>query len=238
MFNVSFVIPAYNEALIIGATIDAIIAAVGRDVHAEIIVVDNASTDDTYNVAACHPVRVIQEPRKGITNARQAGYMAAKYPWIACIDADTIIPPGWLDRARSGVGDPRVVAVTGPLRYLGLSPLVLAGIDLFYVGARVLHHTVGATIQGGNCLIKRSALDMVGGFDTSIEFYGEDTRTASLLSTVGKVKNDPKLWAYSSSRRLQEQGIMNTAWTYAVNYMAVSLKGKPATREYEDYRGK
>jgi glycosyltransferase involved in cell wall biosynthesis len=69
----------------------------------EVIVVDNASTDDTAKVAlACwpagHPVplRVEPEPKPGLTYARQRGFAAARYDLVSFIDDDNWVCPEWV----------------------------------------------------------------------------------------------------------------------------------------------
>ena len=78
--KISFVVPAYNEQALLGRSLLAIreeIARAGLKLgeEAEIIVVNNASTDNTRAVAlAVEGVRVVDEPRKGLVQARWSGF--------------------------------------------------------------------------------------------------------------------------------------------------------------------
>ncbi|MFP5282884.1 MAG: glycosyltransferase family 2 protein, partial [Actinomycetes bacterium] len=75
--RLSVVVPAHDEADFLPATL----ASLARQDFAggfEVIVVDNASTDDTAAVAARHGARVVTEPRPGVCAARQAGTLAAR----------------------------------------------------------------------------------------------------------------------------------------------------------------
>jgi glycosyltransferase involved in cell wall biosynthesis len=235
--SISFVIPAYNEEALIGACIDSINAEIDRSgIKAEVIVVDNASTDATGLIALKYFATVVFESNKGITRARQAGYKYATNEWVANIDADSVIPEEWFERVRNELDDPGVVAVSGPLRFKGLPAITQLGISAFYFLARSLHRNFGAMLQGGNCLIRKSALDEIGGYDTSIEFYGEDTRTAALLSKIGEVRYVTGMWIWSSARRLQKEGIVTTAWRYTTNYFWVTLRGRAFTETYKDIR--
>ena len=94
--KISFVVPAYNEEACLPRTLEAIIAEVKRaQCTAEIIVVNNASTDNTRQTAETYPgVVVIDEPAKGLVRARSAGYHVATGDLIANIDADTILTEG------------------------------------------------------------------------------------------------------------------------------------------------
>ena len=74
--RLSFVVPAYNEEAYLPACLESIVAQTRELGDAvEVIVVNNASTDRTREVALAVPgVRVVDEPRKGLTFARQAGF--------------------------------------------------------------------------------------------------------------------------------------------------------------------
>ena len=81
--TISFVVPAYNEEKNLGWTLHAIIAEIKRSgCVAEVIVVNNASTDRTAEIAACFPeVIVVDEPEKGLVQARRAGSCAPPGGW-------------------------------------------------------------------------------------------------------------------------------------------------------------
>jgi len=98
---VSFVVPAYNEAVLIRSCLAAITAEVSRTgCRAEIIVVNNGSTDGTRRIALSTPgVKVIDEPQRGLVQARRVGCLAAEGEYIANIDADTVLAEGWLQTA-------------------------------------------------------------------------------------------------------------------------------------------
>ncbi len=96
-FEVSVVIPAYNEAGRIAAAIDCVRA---QSVSAaEILVVDDGSTDATAEVATAHGARVVSKVNGGLSSARNAGVRAARSEWIAFLDADDRWWPEKLARA-------------------------------------------------------------------------------------------------------------------------------------------
>lgn len=245
--KVSFVIPAYNEEQRLPELLASLEAELARGSYdAEVIVVNNASTDRTAEVARSYPwVRVVDEPRKGMVRARQAGFAASVGDLIANVDADTIIPEGWLARVlKEFEHDEKLAALSGPFVYHDLSALHRAGTRLwYYIGylSHLVNHYifhVGAMLQGGNFILRRTFLEQVGGFDTSIEFYGEDTDIARRISKVGKVKWSFALPMYASGRRLKHEGTLRTALTYAANYVYTTLRGKPLTVTYTDVREK
>jgi glycosyltransferase involved in cell wall biosynthesis len=203
--------------------------------NTKFLVVDNASTDRTAAVALEQGAHVVQEPRRGIVAARQAGYRHARYHLLANIDADNAIPVGWLDQALAAL-DPSTVVVTGPLVYPEFSRPLQILTRVFYFFGRLSHHALGTMVQGGNFIVRKSALDAVGGYNTEIAFFGEDTDFAVRIAKVGNVKLEPKMWVYSSARRFQVEGIVLTTWRYILNYLTVTFLGKPVTTEYQDIR--
>ncbi len=243
---ISFVIPAYNEERTIGRCI----ASVQRDArgcgHAvEIIVVDNACTDRTAAIASALPgVRVVSEPRKGLSFARQSGFLAARGELLACIDADTMVKKGWTRRAVSAFErSPRLAALSGPYLYYDLSSFTQLFVMLWYLCAWVLFDEViqyvfrrGAMLQGGNYVVRRRCLESVGGYDMSIAFYGEDTALSTRLVPIGRVRFDFRFQLRTSGRRLRKEGVIATATRYAVNGLSVFMHGDAVTRNYTDVR--
>ncbi len=245
VMKLAFVIPAYNEEYLIGACIEAVLKEVSRTrIDAEIVVVNNASTDNTRQIASSYPeVKVIDEQRKGLVYARSAGFEATSAELVANIDADTILQPGWIETVLSSFqANPNLVALSGPYIYYDLSLwnrfLVRGFYHIAYL-AYLLNRFVfkiGSMIQGGNFVIKRSAWIKAGGYDTSIAFHGEDTDIAVRLSKIGAVKWTFNLPMLASGRRLQHEGVFQTAGIYVLNYIWVTLFHRPATKNYTDVR--
>jgi len=236
MDSISFVIPCYNEEKYIRDCIRSIVQEAKILPSYEIIVVDNNCTDNTAAIAREEGAIVIIEQRKGVVFARQAGYEAAQYELIANIDADSRLCEGWTNIARFWISDSKIVAVTGPLLYDDVSKSISIMTRIYYYLAWFSNNYIGVFLQGGNALIKKSALDKVNGYDTTIAFYGEDTMTAKRLEPFGKIKFCMQLKLHSSPRRLKDQGILNTTWTYLKNYLSVTFKDKATTSAYKDFR--
>lgn len=101
--GLSLVIPAFNEADGLADTLTEAVAALRSDFsRAEIIVVDDGSTDDTVAVVESlrlAEVRVIRQPRNlGYGAALRAGFQAARLPLVAFTDADGQLDPSDLRR--------------------------------------------------------------------------------------------------------------------------------------------
>lgn len=243
--KLTFAIPAYNEEKQIGGCLESIKKEMaGKNYDIEIIVVNNASTDRTSEVALSYPgVQVVDQPKKGLTWARHAGFLAATGDLIANIDADTRLPKGWLDRVyREFNENEKLVALSGPYIYYDLPPLTGLGVKAFYwVGylTYIFNHFIlrrGAMLQGGNFIVKKEAMQKIGGYDLEIDFYGEDTDIAKRIQKIGRVKFTFDLPMYTSGRRLAKEGIILTAVRYAVNYFWITIFRKPFSKEYNDIR--
>jgi glycosyltransferase involved in cell wall biosynthesis len=245
--KISFVIPAYNEEAYVGKCLKSILKQIkGNNIDWEIIVVNNASTDRTREIALSYQgVKVIDEPRKGLPKARQAGYLAAQGDIIANVDADNMLPEGWIAKVTNEFSHhERLVGLSGPLIYHDLSKIKNMQVKMFYAFGYLSYlftHFVlkkGGMLQGGNFVLKKSALDRVGGYNTEIDFYGEDTDIARRIQQAGYVKFTFKLPMYSSGRRMAKEGLFVTGYRYAMNYLWILVLKRPFTRTSTDVRFK
>ena len=90
---VSFIIPAYNEEVLVGGTIAALYDAMdGLPLRYEIIVVNDASTDRTAEVGRSSGGRVIDVHKRQIAAVRNAGAREARGELFIFVDADTMAP--------------------------------------------------------------------------------------------------------------------------------------------------
>lgn len=243
--KLNFIIPAYNEELYLGDCLKSIFQeTAGQFFDTEIIVVNNASSDRTKEVALSYPgVKVVDEVRKGITFARQAGFKASTGELIANIDADTRLPLGWLTKVFSEFSrDEKLVALSGPHIPYDLPKVARLGFWFFYslgyLTYLINHYLLkkGAMLQGGNFILRRDALEKIGGFDLNISFYGEDSDIARRIQKEGRVKFTFSLPIYASGRRLKNEGIIKAGLKYAVNHLWIIFRKKPFSKEYRDIR--
>lgn len=244
--KLSIVIPAYNEENYIGPCLKAArkeIASSGC--AAEIVVVNNASTDRTAEIASRFPgVHVINEPCKGLSRARDRGYRETRGELIANVDADCLMPRGYIATVlRRFERNHRLALLSGPFFYYDLPQAAQVVTRILYlfqffpnvIGQRVLK--LGAVAQGGNFVVRRSMLDKVGGFNTSLTFWGEDTDAATRLSRVGLVSFSMRLPMKTSGRRLIKEGVFRAGAAYTVNNILMIFRGRPLSRMQMDIRG-
>lgn len=245
--KLSVVIPAYNEEGFIGDCLNSILYEIeGKNYDLEIIVVNNASTDRTRQIIASFPkVKLVDEPDKGLVKARRAGYLASAGELVANLDADTRITKGWFDKVFSEFSkNEKLVALSGPHIYYDLSKKDRAAVRAFYYSGYFFYLLnryilgVGSMLQGGNFVIKRTALEAIGGFSSDFDFWGEDTDLARRLVKVGDVKFTFDLPIYASGRRLEKEGLARTGWYYALNYFSTIFFKKPYETVKKDFKDK
>jgi len=240
--KLSFVIPAYNEEEYIGECLEAITAQrQGLPYDVEVIVVNNNSTDRTEDVVRRYPgVRIVEEKTKGLVPAREAGFKAATGDLIANVDSDTRIPRGWIRRVMEEFEhDPKLVALSGPFIYYDAPWSVRFFTRFFYYVSYVLNTLAPwffPVLQGGNFVVRKSALEKIGGYRTDLNFYGEDTDVAKRMNKVGKVKFTFKLPTKSSGRRLAKEGGLTIGLRYTMNYFWIIFFNRPFTKKSDDIR--
>lgn len=243
---ISFIIPARNEQKYVADCIRSILRqSVPGDF--EIIVVDNRSADQTAQTAAAVDgrVKVLHESNLGTNPARQRGLSAALGEIVVFLDADVRLPRHWIKRVlKKLASSPEVVAVSGPYHFYDF-PWYLKALTIVYnlvitfpwhfIGAKFFN--MPSFMVGGNMVIKKPALESVGGFDTSLKFFGDDTDTGRRLRQVGYVIFSIRTWVYSSARRFKKRGVLFTLAGYLVNYFSLLFTRKPLQKgEYEEVR--
>jgi glycosyltransferase involved in cell wall biosynthesis len=194
---ISFVIPAYNEELEIAATLAAIQAAASRGARPhEIIVVNDASTDATLEIAARAGAQVVSINRRQIAAARNAGARAAQGEYLFFIDADTRINGTHITEALTALeagysGGGARVTIDG---FIPLWGRIFARTFC----APYFRLNLGA---GAFLFTTRHNFEAIGGFDEGY-FAGEEVYFSLALRKLGrfKVLREPVL---TSGRKLR-----------------------------------
>lgn len=177
--SVSIVIPAYNAGRTLHETLVSARAQTHTDL--EIIVVDDGSTDDTAAVAARHAaddprVTLIRQSNAGVAAARNAGVAAATGAFVAPLDADDLWASTKIERqlAVFAKSDPRVALVytwfaliDAQSRVIKLGPPIDHEGDV--LDALAYYNFIG---NGSAPLIRRTAIEEVGGFDATLRARG------------------------------------------------------------------
>ncbi len=165
--RVSIVLPAFNEAKLIGATLQAVNTA--REAFAslgwesEIVVCDNNSTDRTGEIARAAGAKVVFEPVNQIARARNSGATAATGDWLIFVDADSQVSRDLLADAAEVIRDGRHLAGGCTVRLdhaPGWTSLVLHGWTAISLCAR--------WAAGSFIFVEAAAFRAVGGFNQAL----------------------------------------------------------------------
>jgi len=232
----SIVVPAYNEETLLPACLDSLLAQT-FDGELEIIVVDNASTDRTGEIARSRGVTVVAETRRGYSLALARGYTSATGDIVASTDADTVVPVDWAARiARAYEENPDVVAVGGEIVFCDPTPWA----RVFTQGLLPTLNRVdrgnpkGPHLWGANFSVRRSVLVSAGGWNVDMNLQ-TDTELSERLRRFGRVVLLEDLPVYTSSRRWNKSLLWNL-FLYASNFAALEIWRRPLWRSFPDIR--
>ena len=157
----------------------------------EVLVVNDGSTDDTAFIAQDYPVRLISQPNKGLSAARNTGLAASEGEIVAYIDDDAFPHRYWLRYLAAAFGRAAHVGIGGP----NLSPpgdgfvaecVAAAPGNPLHV---LLSDELAEHIPGCNMAYRKEALVAIGGFDLRFRAAGDDVdicwRLQDRGSTIG-----------------------------------------------------
>jgi cellulose synthase/poly-beta-1,6-N-acetylglucosamine synthase-like glycosyltransferase/peptidoglycan/xylan/chitin deacetylase (PgdA/CDA1 family) len=229
--DVSVIIPAYNEAAGIAATVESM-AESAYPGRLEIVVVDDGSTDDTAAIAESlgYPyVHVITQPNSGKPGALNTGIAAAQSEVLVMVDGDTVFEPDTIERLVAPMRDRRVGAVSGNTKVGNRRGFLGGWQHLEYVTGfnldRRMYDMLGImpTVPGAIGAFRKRAILGVGG--VSHDTLAEDTDlTMALCRTRWRVVYAPNAVAWTeapgSLRQLWKQryrwsyGTMQAMWKH------------------------
>ena len=212
----SVVIPAYNEEEFLGETLTAITSQTIGD--AEIVLVDNASTDKTRAVMeafaakeAPRRVIVLSDDRPGKINALETGISAVETEYVALCDADTFYPPEYLERAGAMLGDETsgVAAAFAFGVYSDAGRWSAWWSRVQRAAAAALLPNQGHTGGYGHTF-RTKALKDAGGYSAKLwPFMVADHEIVNRVAKLGNIAYSKDHWCLTSSRR---EGRGNVDW--------------------------
>ena len=227
---VSVIVPAYNEAANIAATVRSLIAS---DYPAlEVIVVDDGSSDGTADIVerlGLPGVRVIRQANAGKPAALNTGIRAARADLVVLVDGDTVFQADTVHRLVQGFADPGVGAISGNTKVANRRRLLGRWQHLEYVIGfnldRRMYDVLRCmpTIPGAIGAFRRQVLIDVGGVPA--DTLAEDTDlTMAVLRAGWQVTYEESAIAWteapSSLRQLWRQryrwcyGTMQAMWKH------------------------
>ncbi|NIR28260.1 MAG: glycosyltransferase [Gammaproteobacteria bacterium] len=169
--KLSVIVPAFNEEKLITSCLVSIRAATAacerEGLEVEIIVVDNASSDDTARLAARRGARVVREPVRQIARARNAGAAVARGDWLLFVDADSWPSRALMREVFACMHDARIVGGGSTVRVRDV-PLALTLVGVSWNAlSRLCRWAAGSFI-----FCRATAFNAIGGFD--VEFFAAE----------------------------------------------------------------
>lgn len=204
--DVSVVIPTHNRPELLAKALDGVLDQGLAPDRYEVVVVDNASDDDTRR--AVEPrlgdgrVRYVSEPSVGLSHARNTGWRAARGRIVAFLDDDAIPAPDWLERvleAFEGQAPPpgcvggRVLPIWEGPRPSWLDDALLPGLTVIDWGPEP-HRLLALEREwpvGANMAFRREVLEELGGFVAGLDRSGSrmlssgDVHMARMVQQAG-----------------------------------------------------
>jgi len=201
---ISVVIPAYNEEAYIKNCLESLKKQDLNRAEYEVIVVDNASRDNTKKIIKSFPFRYTFEPEKSVVAARQRGANLAKGKIIVSADADTIYPPHWLTRIKKVFDkNPEIVALAGWIYFDNTTPFfnyIFALTQEFNTSIKRFTRRF-PLVYAANFAFRKTALDKVGGYPKHIPELGDQQYLLYNFFKIGEVLIDKKTYCITSGRR-------------------------------------
>ncbi|MFS0773803.1 glycosyltransferase [Sphingomonas sp. 1P08PE] len=189
---VSVLIPAFNEARVIEASVTRILASKG--IRIEVIVIDDGSTDDTSAIVTQRfgidpRVRLLTLANGGKAHALNTALTGTRGDVVIALDADTQFEPDTVARLARWFADPALGAVAGNAKIGNANNLVTRWQAVEYVTAQNLERRALAALRaitvvpGAVGAWRRTALDMVGGYP--VDTLAEDQDLTIAIQRAG-----------------------------------------------------
>lgn len=200
MTRIDTVLRTHNRSALLEAAVASFFAADHSGLSARLLVVDNASSDETAEVLRAlvrrHGERLVPlyEGRPGGQHALNRGIASATAEVIAFFDDDERIAPGWLQTVAREFADPLTDYIAGPVKPAGdpALPVWLPGgfggvLGIIDSGPERRRFEPGfsAMLTQGNCALRRAVFDAVGPYPDALP-TAEDRWLNQWLQAQGK----------------------------------------------------
>jgi len=185
--KVSIVLTIRNVENYIGNCLKSILDQTVRDF--EIVIVDDASTDNTRGRIAEFDDRRIRyfrnQKRLGLTKNRNRGLKYAKGEFVFFTDGDCIVSKNWISEGLRYLKDPKCVGAEGKICYVSEKYLPT-------FSDHVCENIFGGRYMTGNMAYKKEIIERVGGFDERYS-YNEDRDLALRVKKIGRICFNPNM---------------------------------------------
>ena len=160
------IIPCYGQAEFLS---EAIESALSQTVPCEIIVVNDGSPDNTKEIAKKYPVKLINQVNKGLASARNTGIMNASGDYILPLDADDVLFADAVEKLQQEAEKSGADIIAPEFQTFGMTQTRfkygdIPTLEMFWEANRLPYF----------CLIKKSALLEIGGYQPKMTHGWED----------------------------------------------------------------
>lgn len=237
-WDVGAYIPCYNAEQYLVGSLEAL--AQQSCPPAEIVVVDDGSSDRSAEIARSFPVRLLRHPtNRGLGAARNTALRDTRHEFIAAVDADVVAESDWLERLLKALGKDESAAGAGGRLVERFQDTPADHWRALHMpqdrgGARLVMKGPGyirGYLSGFGTVFRKDALEHVGGYNEMYRTNYEDADIGQRLLRAGyTLLYEPEAIAYHM-RRDTPYSIVRTAWRwdfwpqyYRGNYKAVGRK--------------
>lgn len=232
---VSVVIPTLNEEKYLSICLDSLRNQTFKNY--EIIISDGGSTDDTRTIAKKYTDKIVIVTNSNVCKARDAGLRETEGEIIVGADADTYYPPDHLESIYEEFNkEENIVAVTGRAKVTNGPLWAILFWKIFYSIAYAVYKLTGIVLYSPafNLSFRRDVFLKLGGYNTNLDFGGDELDVLRRLKKVGKAVLSSKLMPQTSGRRFKV-GIVtflfkHVLYYYSLNYLFGRVFHRPLTR--------
>jgi glycosyltransferase involved in cell wall biosynthesis len=261
---ISAVVCTYNRGPYLAKTIESLLNQTLSRALYEIVMVDNASTDDTASIVkgyAHEGVRYVYEPKQGLSHSRNTGFRQSRGDVVAYIDDDATARPDWLERLlKAFSSDEKIVAAGGKINPVWeiekpdwITPNLYTYFSCIDWSDTPYYLEKGRYLFGCNMAFKKQLLVDSGGFSTILGRIGnnllsnEEWEVFKYIDQRGfKKYYDPEIcvdhmvlksrinWRWLKSR-LYWQGVSNLYYDYFIGNFTKTQLLKKYSKEIVEF---
>ena len=211
--KLSVILPTFNRADSLQRAIAALLRQTAMPGTYELIVVDNNSTDGTPGVVARFAdrrVRLVAEPRQGLSYARNAGLAAARAPIVAFTDDDVEVAPDWVETIVTTLArHPEVAGLGGRVlpawecgrpRWLTRDHWAPLALQDHGDSRRVFDRATPIGLIGANLAFRREVFDRVGTFSPEVQRVKDGIGSTEDHELLNRLYNSGERMLYQPKR--------------------------------------
>jgi glycosyltransferase involved in cell wall biosynthesis len=171
-FTVTVIIPCYNQGAFLRTAVDSVI---NQAVHAEIVVINDGSTDNTAEILESLTPRVhaITQMNRGLSAARNRGIEYAHGSYLLFLDADDYLDPNMLSAMLAAAqANPHAAVLHGDCHHVDQDGNVIKVVPATVFRSDVFHMLLERNRMAcHSVLVKRCAVEQAGGFDVELKSH-------------------------------------------------------------------